>query len=153
MTRHLSEADPPTRVVVVGGGASGVITAGHLMRSADAERRLEVHVIEKSQSTGPGLAYRTTHPRHTVNNYAARLSAIDGDPDHLMRWCANRGTPVGPMGFVHRSLYGQYLSDVFANISVPAGSALARTVGTVTDVRREGDRLAVHLSHEWRIEA
>lgn len=88
-----------------------------------------------------------------MNNYAARLSAIDGDPDHLMRWCANRGTPVGPMGFVHRSLYGQYLSDVFANIQVPAGSALAMTAGTVTDVRREGDRLAVHLSHEWRIEA
>ena len=144
---------PPTRVVVVGGGAAGVITAAHLMRSADAGHRLEVHVIERSPTPGPGLAYRTMHPRHTVNNFAARLSAIDGDPDHLLRWCANRGTPVGPMGFVHRNLYGQYLSDVFANIHVPAGSALSRTLGTVTDVRREDGVLAVHLSNQWRIEA
>ncbi len=143
----------PTRVVVVGGGAAGVITAAHLMQSADAEHRLQVHVVEKSPATGPGLAYRTKHPRHTVNNYAARLSAIDGDPDHLLRWCALRGTPVGPMGFVHRSLYGEYVADVFANIRVPAGSALSRTLGGVQDVRRDGGVLAAHLSNGWRIEA
>jgi uncharacterized NAD(P)/FAD-binding protein YdhS len=148
----LREEDGPTRVVVVGGGAAGVITAAHLLRSADAEHGLEVQVVEKSPTAGPGLAYRTTHPRHMVNNYAARLSAVDGDPDHLLRWCDNRGTPVGPMGFVHRSLYGHYLSDVFANIRVPAGSALGRTMGTVTDVRREDGQLAVHLSNGWRIE-
>jgi len=153
MLRPESYDCAPTRVVVVGGGAAGVITAAHLMRSADAEHRLEVHVIEKSPTPGPGLAYRTTHPRHTVNNFAARLSAVDGDPDHLLRWCADRGTPVGPMGFVHRNLYGQYLTDVFANIRVPAGSALSRTLGTVTDVRREDGVLAVHLSNHWRIEA
>ena len=150
---HTDEVDRPTRVVVVGGGAAGVITAAHLMRSADAEHRLEVQLVEKSPVTGPGLAYRTTHPRHMVNNYAARLSAVDGDPDHLLRWCADRGTPVGPMGFVHRSLYGQYLTDVFANIRVPAGSALGRTLGAVTDVRRDDGQLAVHLSNQWCIEA
>ena len=154
MTRNIPDHElPPTRVVVVGGGAAGVITAAHLMRSADAEHRLDVHVVEKAPVTGPGLAYRTTDPRHTVNNYAARLSAIDGDPDHLLRWCADRGTPVGPMGFVHRHLYGQYLVDVFATIRVPAGSALSRTLGTVTDVRRDEGGLAVHLSNQWRIPA
>ena len=154
MTRTGPDQDvPPTRVVVVGGGAAGVITAAHLLRSADAEHRLEVHVVEKTPVVGPGLAYRTTDPRHTVNNYAARLSAIDGDPDHLLRWCADRGTPVGPMGFVHRHLYGQYLSDVFSNIRVPAGSALSRTLGTVTDIRRDDGQLTVHLSNRWRIAA
>ena len=150
---YVKEDRSTTRVVVVGGGAAGVITAAHLLRSADAERCLEVHVIEKSPVTGPGLAYRTTHPRHTVNNYASRLSAVEGDPDHLLRWCANRGTPVGPMGFVHRHLYGKYLTDVFANIRVPAGSALSRTLGVVIDVRRGEGQLGVHLSNQWRIPA
>jgi len=147
------QEQPATRVVVVGGGAAGVITAAHLLRSADADHRLEVQVVERTTQTGPGLAYRTTHPRHTVNNYAGRLSAMDGDPDHLLRWCADRGTPVGPMGFIHRHLYGRYLSDVFYTIRVPAGSALGRTVGTVTDVRREGRALGVQMSGGWQIEA
>lgn len=152
MPFHPEPEEPTTRVVVVGGGAAGVIAATHLMRSARPHHRLDVHVVEKEPVTGPGLAYRTTHPRHTVNNYAARLSAVDGDPDHLLRWCANRGTPVGPTGFVHRNLYGQYLSDVFSSTSVPPGSSISHTLGTAQDVRRDGG-LAVHLSNGWRLEA
>ena len=144
---------PPLRVAVVGGGAGGVITAVHLLRAAHPARPVHVHLVEQKTPPGPGVAYRATHPRHTMNNYAARLSAVDGDPDHLLRWCAARNLPVGPTGFVHRGLYGDYLRDVLAGITVPAGSALSITRGTARDLTREGRELRVHLNAGWTVPA
>jgi uncharacterized NAD(P)/FAD-binding protein YdhS len=141
------------RVAVVGGGAAGVIAAVHLLRAAHPQHPVHVHLVEQAREPGPGLAYRTAHRQHTVNNYAARLSAIDGDPDHLLRWCATRQLPVGPTGFVPRRWYGDYLRDVLANVGIPAGSALSITRGTVRDLTREGPTLRLHLSAGWSITA
>ena len=148
-----TEQPPPRRVVVVGGGAGGVITAVHLLRAAHPAQPVHVHLVEQGAAPGPGLAYSATHPRHTMNNYAARLSAVDGDPDHLLRWCAARNLPIGPTGFVHRALYGDYLRDVLANVAVPAGSALSITRGTVRDLTRERRELRLHLSAGWTVPA
>jgi uncharacterized NAD(P)/FAD-binding protein YdhS len=142
-----------TKVVVVGGGAAGVITAVHLLRAADPKHPVDVRVIEKDSGMGPGLAYRTTHPLHTLNNFAGRLSAIDGDPDHLLHWCAERGIPASPTTFLQREVYGRYLSDVLDDASVPAGSLLRRTRGVVTDVREDATALAVQMSCGWTIPA
>ena len=136
----------PTRVVVVGGGAAGVITAAHLLRASGPEQAVDVRVVEKDATMGPGLAYRTSDPLHTLNNFAGRLSAIDGDPDHLLRWCVANGWPADPMSFLPRNLYGRYLSDVLDEALVPPGSALRRTRGVVTDVCQEGSDLAVQMS-------
>lgn len=143
----------PTRVVVVGGGAAGVITAAHLLRAADPDRPVDVRVVEKSADMGPGLAYRTNNPLHTLNNFAGRLSAIDGDPDHLLRWCADRGLRVTPTSFLQRATYGRYLTEVLDDTPVPPGSALRRTRGVVTDVRREEGHLGVHMSCGWTVPA
>ena len=143
-----------TRVVIVGGGAAGVITATHLLRAARATgRRVHVRIVEKDPVLGPGLAYRTPHPLHTLNNFAGRLSAVDGDPDHLLRWCADRGLPAQPTSFLPRALYGSYLAQVLDDAVVPQGSLLGRTRGVVTDVRPDGDGLGVELSCGWTIAA
>ena len=143
----------PTRVVIVGGGAAGVITAAHLLRAADDDNPVDVRIIEKEEAMGPGLAYATSHPLHTLNNYAGRLSALDGDPDHLLRWCAANGLPADPTSFLRRDVYGRYLRDVLDDTPVPAGSALRRTRGVVTGLRTgEGPR-EVHLSCGWAIPA
>ena len=137
----------PARVAIVGGGAAGVITATHLLRKAkDTGRPLDVRIIEKDSTMGPGLAYRTPQPLHTLNNFAARLSAVDGDPDHLLRWCADRGLPAEPTSFLPRKLYGRYLADVLDHAEVPSGSMLRRNRGVVTDVRRDGPDLTVEMS-------
>lgn len=137
----------------MGGGAAGVITATHLLRAASPERPVDVRIIEKSSTIGPGLAYRTPLPRHTLNNFAGRLSAVDGDPDHLLRWCTERGIPATPTSFLQRSLYGDYLADVLDTTPVPPGSLLRRNYGEVTDVHNEGDELRVSLSCGVEVDA
>jgi uncharacterized NAD(P)/FAD-binding protein YdhS len=146
-------ATEPIRVVIVGGGAAGVIIAVHLLRDAGPERCLDVRIVEKDAGLGPGLAYRTTHHRHTLNNYAGRLSALDGDPDHLLRWCRAQGATADPTSFLPRNLYGRYLASVLDDAVVPAGSMLRRDRGVVTDVRDDAGGLSVHLASGWSVPA
>ena len=49
--------EPALRVAVVGGGAAGVITAVHLLRQADVDHPVDVRIIERGHTLGPGLAY------------------------------------------------------------------------------------------------
>ena len=120
------------RVTIVGGGAAAVIAARHLLTTTTAP--VDLRIIEKDDGIGPGLAYRTTHALHTLNNFAGRLSAVPGDPEHLLRWCARRGVPADPRAFLPRKLYGTYLSETLTDIDVPAGSSLTLSQGLVTDV-------------------
>ena len=136
----------PTRVVIVGGGAAGVITAAHLLRAADDRHPLDVSIIERRPAIGPGLAYGTSHPLHTLNNFAGRMSAIDGDPDHLLRWCADHGHPTDSLCFLPRELYGRYLTSVLDTTRLPPGSRLSRHHGIATDLRTDGPALSVQLA-------
>ena len=146
------QPDPAAeRIVVVGGGAAAVIAVVHLFRVAT--RPLDVHVVERSGTVGPGLAYRTPHPRHTVNNFAERLSAVEGDPHHLIRWCAARGLDLGARSFPSRRLYGEYLTATLDAVEVPAGSVLRRTHGEALDLRRDGGEWSVDLREGWSVPA
>ncbi|WP_193605098.1 FAD/NAD(P)-binding protein [Nocardioides dongkuii] len=124
----------PVRVLVVGGGAGGVIAAARLLRTATADRPVEVRVVEAAGRVGPGLAYRTRHPLHTLNNYACRLSAHEDDPGDLVRWCRAHGVDAHEFSFLPRGVYGDYLSEVLDRVRVPAGSSVTRHLGRVVDV-------------------
>ena len=120
------------RVTIVGGGAAAVIAARHLLTTATGP--VDLRIVEKDDGIGPGLAYRTTHALHTLNNFAGRLSAVPGDPDHLLRWCARRGVPADPRSFLPRKLYGAYLAETLTDLDVPTGGSLTLTQGVVTDL-------------------
>ncbi len=153
MVQGVKGRSAPRRVVVVGGGAAGVITAAHLLRTAGQAHPVEVTIIERGGVIGPGLAYRTKEPLHTLNNFAGRLSAVEGDPDHLLRWCIEQGISATPTSFLPRALYGRYLVAVFESTPVPDGSALHRLHGTVVNVRRHGGQSLVQLSCGATIES
>lgn len=114
------------RVLIVGGGAAGVVTAATLLREADGNA-LDIEIVERRDTLGRGLAYGTRERVHLLNNYAGRMSAFEDDPGHLVRWCLARGRAVRPETFLSRQTYGEYLSSLLAG--VPGGSRVL-LVGT-----------------------
>lgn len=117
------------RVLVVGGGAAGVIAAGALVRGVD--RGVDVRIVERQDQIGPGLAYRTAEPLHLLNNYAGRMSALEDDPGDLVRWCRDKGMSVSPETFLTRQVYGRYLAELLGRLDGHPRSRVSRLRGEV----------------------
>ncbi len=101
--------------IIVGGGASGVLLACHLLRKDDDE--LRVTLIEKREAIGRGMAYSTAQPGHLLNVRASNMSAFADDPTHFLRWlaahdAASQGREPGPLTFAQRRVYGRYIAEL-----------------------------------------
>jgi uncharacterized NAD(P)/FAD-binding protein YdhS len=140
---------PALHVAVVGGGASGTLTAVQLLlRSAAGQLPLRVTLIDRYGRHGLGQAYSTSHPAHLLNAMAGQMSALPDDPDHLIRWAAagqGSGTRAEPgtvtaATFLPRTAYGRYLRDTLAGAerqALPA-ARLTRVTAEVVAIRRNG---------------
>jgi len=123
MTQRLS-------IIIVGGGASGVLLAAHLLRNPAMD--LRVTLIEKRDDLGRGVAYSARQQDHVLNVAAPNMSAYADDPEHFWRWLKERGlvSEVERFAFVPRRHYGAYLSDVVGGL---VGDGRLQVVqGTVT---------------------
>ena len=66
------DASGSRHVIIVGGGASGVLLACHLLRRFSDN--IKVTLIERNPTIGRGLAYGTANPTHLLNVRAANMS-------------------------------------------------------------------------------
>ncbi|MFT4149148.1 MAG: FAD/NAD(P)-binding protein [Paracoccaceae bacterium] len=100
-------------VLVVGGGASGVLFAANLLKQ---DSDLRVTVIEGRNLLGCGIAYSTTDPDHLLNTRVRNMSAFPDDEGHFLRWLQARegGEDHSQDSFVGRATYGSYLSCLLA---------------------------------------
>ena len=73
-------------VVIIGGGASGVLMAAHLLRAPQGQA--QVTIIEGRPMLGCGIAYSTSDPDHLLNTHASSMSAFPDRPDHFRDWLA-----------------------------------------------------------------
>ncbi|MDF5758001.1 FAD/NAD(P)-binding protein [Spongiactinospora sp. TRM90649] len=138
-------------VVIVGGGASGALTAIHLLRLARASRTsVTVTLLDEHGRHGLGQAYSTSDPHHLLNTRADRMSALDGEPRHLLDWARGEGLDIGPAGFLARGLYGRYLRDTLAAAQEPPVRVLRRV--TAKAVGLDGEH-AVRLADGRSVEA
>jgi uncharacterized NAD(P)/FAD-binding protein YdhS len=108
--------------VIVGAGASGVLTALHLLAlPGDAPAR--VVLIERAGNLGAGVAFSTGHESHLLNVTAALMSAFADDPGHFVRWLDRQGVPGAKEAFVPRKLFGEYLRDTLSSRACPGRTA------------------------------
>jgi uncharacterized NAD(P)/FAD-binding protein YdhS len=136
-------------IAVAGGGASGTLAAIYLLREAAGRQLpLRVALIDRHGRHGLGQAYSTTHPAHLLNSPAGAMSAVTGDPGHLTRWAAGAGLP--PDGFLPRSAYGRYLTELLAAAERPARPAarVSRRPGGTHRPRRLIHRTGRRLAHQ-----
>src|SRR3954447_3390656 len=106
----LAGSDPVrTDVAVVGGGASGTLTAIHLM--APRAHDLSVTVHDASGEVGKGLAYGTSDRRHLLNVRSRHMSAFPDIPSDLVEWARRTGREPDAQAFLPRRDYAVYLRE------------------------------------------
>ena len=137
----------PAVVAIVGGGASGCLTATHLARAASlAGTRTQLLLIDPD-GAGRGLAYSTTDPRHRLNVPAKGMSAWPDDPEHFLRWLRRHvSVDFHAGGFAPRLHYAQYLTQTLDEALRAAPQVeLIHIAARTTDLRRHGRRLRLTL--------
>lgn len=122
----------PLRILIVGAGFSGALSAVHLLKSASADAPVSVTLAERSGRFGTGLAYATPSTVHFLNVPAGNMSAFDDDPGHFLRWAQERDPLVHTGSFLPRGHYGQYLEHVLARARAAAGDRLTEVAAGVT---------------------
>lgn len=150
---------PIPRVAIIGGGVSGTLLAVQLLRRS--ESALQVILIERSGTFGRGVAYGTRCPDHLLNVPAARMSALPEQPDHFVRWLADRlegfglGERVAPGDYVPRHLFGDYVEALLeeSRLAAVSGVLVETVAGEAIDIEEQSDQLIVRLKDERTIAA
>lgn len=94
------------KVVIVGGGASGLLVAINVARLS--KEPIAVTIAEPNLFLGKGIAYGTQNPDHLLNVPAGRMSALVDEPEHFCNWGG-----FDSNHFASRIEYGEYLLATF----------------------------------------
>ncbi len=115
-------------IIVIGGGASGILLSAHLLRQSDP--RLRVTIIEKRGQLGRGLAFSSDQANYILNVPAANMSAYADEPDHFHNWLLARHPelPDDPWLFAPRPIYGEYLGELVRSATATASGDARLTV-------------------------
>ena len=154
MTRHTPDFEPEfsgaagsaPHVIIIGGGASGVLLAVQLLSRKDSN--FFVSIIEARPRVGLGLAYSTEDDDHLLNTRAQHMSALADQPGHFLAWLARNGLFADPDAFVSRSIYGRYLAELLAPWQEGEDKRRLRLVqATCTSLREHMDGVIAHLDN------
>ena len=109
-----------TRIAIIGGGASGTLTAIQLMKKLTAPTVL--YLFEKNaKALFRGAAYSSELEYEPLNVHAGKMSAFNHLPDHFFQWVRmRRDASVHRETFVSRRWYGDYLADLFNQTALRA---------------------------------
>lgn len=131
-------AEKQIQIAIIGGGASGTLTAIGLLRKLNREAK--VYLIEKHESAlFRGAAYSSKLSYEPLNVPAGRMSAFAHLPDHFYQWVLdNRSNAINRETFVSRRWYGDYLAELFQQYKAQNKNVKAKTIiSSVTSICRD----------------
>jgi len=99
----------PKHVVVIGGGASGVLVAARVLDATGAHPA-RVTLLERGRIVGAGVAYGTDDSEHLLNVRASGMSADPSRPHEFADWASGVGMR-DPTQFAPRLRYRAYLAN------------------------------------------
>lgn len=143
----MGKGRPLVSVVIVGGGASGIVLAAHLLRREDC--RFRVTIVERGEHIGEGVAYSTNLPEHLLNVSAQGMSALADDRAHFERWLSAFGNDrTRPGTYVARSVYGAYLADLLNGLhDLEDGKRFATIEGEAVLLKETANGVEVQLAN------
>lgn len=106
-------------VIIVGGGCAGALVAAQIVAHHAAG---QIAIVEPGE-LALGVAYATDDEQHVLNVPAAKMTALEGAPNHFLEWLGARSIEGAPDSFLPRRVYGRYLQAVLADASAAAASA------------------------------
>ncbi|MGA2575632.1 MAG: FAD/NAD(P)-binding protein [Bryobacteraceae bacterium] len=126
-------------IIVIGGGASGVLAAAQLVLRGAA-----VTLLEPAAELGRGMAYSTRCPLHLLNVRAVNMSALPDDEGHFLCWLERtRPGQYDFCSFAPRAVYGEYIREVLGE-ALRVGRGQFQHVRTrATGVRVAAGKIAV----------
>jgi uncharacterized NAD(P)/FAD-binding protein YdhS len=101
-------------IAIIGGGASGALTAYHLIRR---RAQAKVILIDPRANLGLGLAYSTPSYRHLLNVPAGKISALPDQPNHFLNWLQkNYDASMTEADFAPRAVFGRYIHSLLKTV-------------------------------------
>ncbi len=106
-------------IAIIGGGASGTLTALNLLRTLKLPAHIQL-IEKRSAATYRGNAYSSQLEYEPLNVQAGRMSAYSYLPNDFFDWLkinkqATSETEITKDSFVSRRWYGDYLTEQIAN--------------------------------------
>ena len=147
MTRASTPRRP--RIVIVGAGAAGALTALHLTREASRRSTaVEILLVDPTDRWARGTAFGTVDDQHLLNVPASGMSALPEDPTHFVAWRARAGEPPEGYAFAPRRQWARYLDETLTEAVRQAGGEVAveHRRSRVVAVRRDTCGAAVTTS-------
>ncbi|SKB12365.1 Beta-lactamase domain-containing protein [Planktothrix sp. PCC 11201] len=135
------------KIAIIGGGFSGVMVAINLLQKAN--HPLEIHLIERRNKLGEGIAYSTPSDHHLLNVPAGKMSAFGDQHDNFLQWL-NINYPdqlITADTFVPRKFYSEYLRSILqdAEQKAQAGVLLYRVLDEAIAIDQTLNNLIITL--------
>ena len=122
-------------IAIIGGGASGVLVANHLLRNDRAET---IALFETAEHLGEGVAYSTRRPEHLLNVTAGRMSAFEDAPNHFVDYL-NANSEFAESTdhhsrFAERRQFARYLRTTFDELRARSQTSIDLQAEEIVDV-------------------